>query len=312
MLAAAVLCSGILAITIHPFPPRLDHGEFETTVLDVGQGDSIFVGSPGGKTLLVDGGGGSGALWISGARTRFDIGEEVVSRYLWSRGLKRLDAVALTHAHEDHLEGLNAVLENFRVAELWVGHDVDSAAYRHLLEIARARGTRIIHWKQGDSINWGGLDGRVLWPDTDEEVRQAENDDSLVLRLRLGNEFVLLTGDIERALERRLASESVPLEAQFLKVPHHGSKTSSTDDLLALVHPRAAAISVGENNPFNHPSPEVIARLGAVGARVFRTDQDGAVTFVTNGKDESVSAYSQNADNRPGSYWASLWGDFFW
>jgi competence protein ComEC len=312
MLAAAVLCSGIFAITIHPFPPRLDHGEFETTVLDVGQGDSIFVASPGGKTLLVDGGGGSGALWISGARTRFDIGEEVVSRYLWSRGLKRLDAVALTHAHEDHLEGLNAVLENFRVAELWVGHDVDSAAYRHLLEIARARGTRVVHWKQGDSINWGEIDGHVLWPDTDEEVRQAENDDSLVLRLRLGNEFVLLTGDIERAVERRLASERAPLEAQFLKVPHHGSKTSSTDDLLALVHPRAAAISVGENNPFNHPSPEVIARLGAAGARVFRTDQDGAVTFITNGKDESVSAYSQKADNRPGSYWASLWGDFFW
>jgi competence protein ComEC len=151
-----------------------------------------------------------------------------------------------------------------------------------------------------------------LWPDTDEEVRQAENNDSLVLRLRLGNEFVLLTGDIEHGVERRLASEGRPLDAQFLKVAHHGSQISSTDDLLTLVHPRAAAISVGENNPFSHPSPEVIARLGAVGARVFRTDQDGAVTFITNGKDESVSAYSKKADNRPGSYWASLWGDFFW
>jgi competence protein ComEC len=312
LLAAAALFLGILAITIHPFSPRLDHGQFETTVLDVGQGDSIFVASPAGKTLLVDGGGGSGALWISGARTRFDIGEEVVSRYLWSRGLKRLDAVALTHAHEDHLEGLNAVLENFRVAELWVGHDVDSPTYRHLLDIAHARGTRVVHWKQGDSISWGGLDGNVLWPDTDDEVRQAENNDSLVLRLRLGHESVLLAGDIEHAVEHRLSSEDLPLDAQFLKVPHHGSKTSSTDDLLALVHPRAAAISVGENNPFNHPSSEVIARLGAAGARVFRTDRDGAVTFITNGTDESISAYSRKADNRPGSYWASLWEGFFW
>jgi competence protein ComEC len=110
------------------------------TVLDVGQGDSIFVSFPNGQTMLVDGGGLSGSEWIKGKRSAPDVGEEVVSPFLWSSGIKRLDVVALTHAHEEHLDGLPSVIDNFDVGELWVGRDEDTPEFKSLLEEARRRG----------------------------------------------------------------------------------------------------------------------------------------------------------------------------
>lgn len=293
--AASALVANLVAaalIFVHPFAPDLQRGRLEVTVLDVGQGDSIFVASPAGRTLLVDGGQFGGFPEHGEAKQQFDVGEEVISRYLWRRGVKRLDAIALTHAHEDHLDGLPAVLENFRVGELWVGHDVRSDAYERLLTIAARRGTRVVHWKQGDAMEWGGLRGEVLWPDADSEVRAAGNNDSLVLRFTAERESVLLTGDIERAVEERLAHDGMDIAADFFKVPHHGSKTSSNTDFLAEVKPEFAAISVGESNPFNHPSPEALERLAAAGARIFRTDRDGAITWTTDGERASVASYA--------------------
>ena len=206
-----------LLVALHPFPPRLNHGRLEVTVLDIGQGDSIFVGFPDGRTMLVDGGGLPGSTFVRGMRAGIDVGEDVVSPYLWSRGLKRLDVVALTHAHEDHIGGLFAVLRNFRVGELWVGHDVDSAAYRSLLVEARARGVRVVHRVQGESFDWAGVRIQVLWPLNDDPVRSATNDDSLVLRLQDGSERLLLAGDIERPVERNLTAgaDSSSLSADF-------------------------------------------------------------------------------------------------
>jgi competence protein ComEC len=294
-LLAPALAAACLAVMLDPFPPHLAKGKLEVTVLDVGQGDSIFVAFPDGRTMLVDGGGQIGARWVGGYHTGLDIGEEVVSPYLWSRNLKRLDVVALTHAHEDHMDGLNAVLENFRVGQLWVGHDVASRAYEALLERARAHAVPVVHEKRGAPFRWDGVEGRVLWPPDDSEVARATNNDSMVLRLSDGPVSFLLTGDIEKPVEKELTADGDPLAATFLKVPHHGSRTSSTDDFLEKVEPEAAAISVGAHNAFHQPSPEVLERYRADHIRLWRTDLDGAVTALTDGRTLEVDCYAHPA-----------------
>lgn len=288
--AASLLAVGVI-IAIHPFAPSYEHGRLEFATLDVGQGDSLFLSFPLGRTMLVDAGGSLTNFQQGGMRAGIDVGEDVVSPYLWSRGLKRIDVVALTHAHEDHLGGLPAVLDNFRVGELWVGRDVDSAAYRRVLAIARSRGVVVRHMKQGDSFTEDGVAGDVLWPDDLSEGRSAKNDDSLVMRLTDGKESFLLAGDIERPSERKILSEEQPVGVNFLKVAHHGSKTSTTDAFVEAAHPAFGAISVGRDNSFGHPSPEVVERLEDAGVRVYRTDRDGAITASTDGSALTVSTF---------------------
>jgi competence protein ComEC len=224
-------------------------------------------------------------------RSGLDVGEDVVSPYLWSRGLKEIEVVALTHAHQDHLGGLPAVLENFRVQELWVGRDIEIPAFRKILEIAHQRGIRIIHTKQGDTFTRGVVSGNILWPEDVTENQTAKNDDSLVMRLTDGTQSILLPGDIERPSERKILAENETVSANFLKVAHHGSKTSTIEPFLASSHPAFAAISAGRDNSFGHPSPEVVERLEAAGIRVYRTDRDGAITATTDGKALNVSTF---------------------
>jgi competence protein ComEC len=282
---AAVLVLAALII-IYPFPPRLQRGRLQVTVLDVGQGDSIFVAFPDGRTMLVDAGGLPGSKYIRGMRPGLDIGDDVVSLFLWSHGLKRIDTVVVTHPHEDHLGGMFAVLRNFKVGEVWVGRDGDVPVYRNLLAEAKARRVPIVHRLRGENPDWAGVRVSVLWPDSSDPAR-ARNDDSLVLRLEDGVQSFLLTGDIERSI---LANGDL-LATNFLKVPHHGGKTSSTPPFLDAVHPTIAAISVGEANPFGHPSPDVVERILAEGTRLYRTDRDGAITASTNGQSLDVSSF---------------------
>jgi competence protein ComEC len=291
--SAVALAILTLLVASHPFAPALAPGKLEVTVLDVGQGDSIFTAFPSGRTMLIDGGGLAGSEKVGGYRSGSDVGEEVVSPYLWSRGIKRLDVVALTHAHHDHLDGLHAVLENFKVGQLWVGRDEETPAFRSLLEEARERGVTVVHQVQGNEFQWADVRGDVLWPADLPPVKEASNDDSLVLRLADGRFHFLLSGDVEQRVENKLVADHAELASDFLKVPHHGSKTSSTKLFVAAVAPRVAVVSVGEGNPFGHPAAPIVERYADAGVRFLRTDQDGAVTALTDGQNMKVFTYAE-------------------
>ncbi|MGH9715875.1 MAG: ComEC/Rec2 family competence protein [Candidatus Acidiferrales bacterium] len=289
--SAIVLALLTVLVASYPFAPNLDRGKLGVTVLDVGQGDSIFAEFPSGRTMLVDGGGLAGSEWVGGYRSGIDVGEEVVSPYLWSHGLKRIDVVALTHADHDHIGGLYSVLQNFKVGQLWVGRDDPRPAFARLLAEARLRGIHIVHVDQGEDFAFGAARADVLWPPAGG-AGDSPNDNSVVLRLSDGQSHFLLTGDIEQPAEEGLIADHQPLSSEFLKVPHHGSKTSSTAPFLAAVDPRVAVVSVGVANQFGHPSPSVVKRYDQDGVRLLRTDRDGAVTAIAEGETLLVSAYA--------------------
>jgi competence protein ComEC len=290
---AFIACA--LTIAVYPFGEKWTKGRLELTVLDVGQGDSLFVVSPGGKTLLIDGGGAFGGFPGHEEHNGVDPGEEAVSPYLWSRGFQKLDVVALTHAHQDHLGGLTAILDNFRVAKLWIGREVSSPALARLEELARARNIAIEHELRGKSFGWDGVDGDFLWPEIapEEVAPSAKNNDSLVLRLRYGRRSILLPGDAEKQVEREILSENSAeaMHSDVLKIGHHGSKNSTTPEFLAAVQPLLGIISAGEDNPYGHPTPELLERLQNAGVRILRTDRDGAVHVLTDGARLEITCF---------------------
>lgn len=272
--AAAV--SAVLAtllVLFVPFPPR---GEgLRVTVLDVGQGDSILAELPGGEAMLIDGGGA--------AFGTFDVGENVVSPALWDRRLRRVGILVLTHNHPDHRRGLLAVARNFRVREFWEAPGGKPDAEGAALEKALAGAAR---WKipAGTVRRVGDVTVEVLSPGEGLGRKATdENDRSLVLRLTYGRTSFLLTGDVGAGVESELARTGRTLRADVLKAPHHGSRTSSSPDLLEAVSPRFIVVTAGRGNSYRLPHPEVLARMQETGARVLRTDRDGAVEFRSDG-----------------------------
>jgi len=284
-----------MTIAIYPCGEKWTKGKLELTVLDVGQGDSLFVVSPGGKTLLIDGGGAFGGFPGREEHNSVDPGEEAVSPYLWSRGFQKLDVVALTHAHQDHAGGLLAILENFQVGSVWIGREVSSRALLRLEELAREQKIPIEHELRGKTIHWDGVEGDFLWPEIapEEVAPSAKNNDSLVVHLQFGSRSILLPGDAEKQVEREILSENSAeaMHSDVLKIGHHGSKNSTMTEFLAAVRPRFGIISVGEDNPYGHPSPELLERLENAGMRVFRTDRDGAVHVLTDGTRLEITCF---------------------
>ena len=284
-----------LIIAIFPFAPRWSPGKLELSVLDVGQGDSLLLVSPHGRAMLIDGGGSFGGFSEQEDHNGIDPGEDAVSPYLWSRGFQQLDFVVLTHAHQDHLGGLLAILENFRVRELWLGREVSLPKLARLEQLARSRGTVVKHELRGHTFDWDRAEGQFLWPDTlsSDAASAARNDDSLVLRLHYGERTLLLPGDAEKDAEREILAENdaAAMRADILKVGHHGSKNSTMPDFLTAVNPSVAIISAGEDNAYGHPSPELLERLNTAQARVLRTDLQGAVHLLTDGEHIEISCY---------------------
>jgi competence protein ComEC len=298
--AAVAVLPLAAAIVLWPLPPAVHPNQLEVTAIDVGQGDSLLVVGPTGSALLIDAGGPTGAAANAEnavlTSSTFDVGEEVVSPYLWSRQFRRLDVVALTHAHSDHMGGMPAILRNFLPRELWVSVNPNSGSYRALLAEAASLGIRVRHLRAGDRLTWDTLNLAVLAP-TPAYTNPGPpiNNDSLVLRMTFGRASALLEGDAEAPSEHTMVAAALSgLGPQLgpdtlLKVGHHGSRTSTTPEFLALVAPQDAVISVGLHNTFGHPRPEIVQRLHDAHARVFRTDQFGLTTFLLS-RDGRISA----------------------
>jgi competence protein ComEC len=283
-------------VALYPFAPARSKGQLELTVLDVGQGDALFLVSPAGRTMLIDAGG---TLQGFGGRTQrnpVDPGEDAVSPYLWARGFKRIDVLALTHAHQDHLGGMPAVFQNFSIGELWISREAPSSTLGQLEALARERQVPVRIVSRGGHFSWDGADGEFFWPEstTQESANPAANDDSLVLRLQYAGESLLLPGDAEKQAEYQMLSENAPgsLRADVLKIGHHGSKNSTTPEFLSAVQPRVALISAGAENPYGHPSPQLLQRLQHAGVRVLRTDQNGAIHLLTDGSQLHVTCFA--------------------
>jgi competence protein ComEC len=279
-LSMATLAVLTALVAIHPFSPRLPSGILEITALDCGQGDSLFLVLPDKTTMLVDASGSRNRSTSEGAfqGRLWDPGEDIVSPYLWSRGVKRIDIVVLSHPHEDHLGGLFAVVRNFPIGEFWHAPNPAIPAYASLLERVRQKGVAERTLAGGDELERGGAAIRVLWPPRSQRPSGlSSSDDSLVLRLSYQGGSVLLPGDISSEVERALVASGESLESQVLKVAHHGSNSSSSTEFLTRVNPRLAIIT-GGGGFGNLPSPETLARLRERGVRVLRTDVDGATT----------------------------------
>jgi len=264
-----------IVLITYPFPSTSP--DLKVTVLDVGQGDSILVEFPGRRKMLIDGGG-----FPEGS---FDVGERVVSPFLWRKGIKRIDDLVLTHAHPDHLNGLPAVARNFRIGEFWEAESpLDSEAYRAL---DGALGSRVprIRVAGGFVRKEGGAVIEALYPPEggDANPRFVENDRSIVLRLTFGGASFLLPGDVGQKAEAEVLAAVPDIKSLVMKAPHHGSDSSSSAAFLAGVSPEYVVITVGEDNRYGLPAPAVLDRYARTGARVFRTDLDGAVEFSTDG-----------------------------
>ena len=283
------LISMVLMAVATITPRRVEHpgNALLFEAIDVGQGDALLLISPEGKTLLVDGGGLGLPFHLSHAGSAssvaFDTGEEVVSSVLWSRGIRRLDVVALTHAHHDHMGGMPAILRNFRPHELWVGNNPPASAYLDLLREAGDLHVNVRTLHAGEDAALGSVRLRILAPAADYHPGpEPGNNDSLVMWASYGETSVLLAGDSEAPEEQGMLAK-FDLRSTVLKVGHHGSLTSTRPEFLAGVSPAWAVISSGRNNRFGHPRGEILARLQAAHIRTYRTDLDGASCFLLDG-----------------------------
>jgi competence protein ComEC len=256
--------------------PLFRHHAAQVTFLDVGQGDCSLIETAEGATILIDGGGTRD--------NRFDLGRRVIAPYLWDRGIRTIDLVVLSHPHPDHMNGLLAVLKEFTVRGMWgSGLDRDLPGYEELRQVIDQKKVPFRTVAAGDHADVAGARLTVLHPGPSflqraKKAYAAENDRSLVIRIALEGRVLMFPGDIHQEGEQAILRNGHDLACDLLKVPHHGSKTSSSDDLVAALHPAVAIVTVGGGNPYRHPAEEVVERYRGNGTALYRTDRHGAVT----------------------------------
>lgn len=264
----ALIISGLaLFLVLAFFAGAAKNEGLKVYFLDVGQGDSIFIETDDGKQILVDGGPDNSVIQkLSGVMPFWD---------------RTIDLVILTHPDKDHIFGLLEVLKRFRVKGIIeTGVECEKPECKVWNRLKQKEKAAVVLAKLGDSVV---LDENakilILNPFADlagEEISKVNNT-SIVAKLIYGAHSVLLTGDIEKQIEEKLVLAGIVLDSDYLKVPHHGSKTSSTDELLENVSPLAAFISLGSKNPYGHPHQEVISRLEKRNIRYYRTDELGTI-----------------------------------
>jgi competence protein ComEC len=264
----------LCAIVFYPFPSYSKN--LKITFIDVGQGESILVEFPGTTKMLIDGGGVPD--------DSFDIGENVVSPFLWRKGIKKIHYLVLTHPHPDHVNGLKAVARNFKIGEFWEGYSVlENETYACFLNSLNPTVPRKRMFRE-DRITIKDVRIRFLHPVKREPLMErVHNDHSLVMSLSFGSNSFLLTGDIGKDVEKQLVEDSSLPKSQVLKSPHHGSNSSSSWAFLEAVSPEIVVISVGRGNRYGLPNTDVLTRYSTHGAKVYRTDLHGAVE-ITSGK----------------------------
>ena len=301
MLLVAVF---VAIITFHPFSsPKID-GRLRVDFLDVGQGDSALVTFPNGETLLIDGGGKANFnnLYVrrEGEEPEIfepdasNIGESVVSNFLWARGYSQIDYILATHADADHIQGLVDVAKNFHVRAAFFGRTPEKDAdFAELYKTLQKRKIEIVTLKRGDFLTFGEANVEVLFPNADDSPEPvSDNNHCLVLRLNFGTKKFLMTGDIEKEAERELLQTPEFLRADVVKVAHHGSRTSSIAEFISATKAEYAIISVGKKSQFGHPHLEVLERWNSGNAKILRTGERGTISVSTDGKDLIINRFA--------------------
>lgn len=293
---AAILTIALSAvIAFHPFSESTPNGRLTVEFLDVGQGDSALVTFPNGEKMLIDGGGRPN-IGDDDESEDFQpdvprIGEMVVSEFLWEKGISHIDHVVATHADADHVQGLEDVLLNFSVGNVYLSMDGSKPSESdRLLQIATEKGIAATRLIAGDELMIGGAVIDVIWP-LANTPQLSDNDLSLVMRIAFGERSFLFTGDIEKVAESELAKSGELLRSDVLKVAHHGSRTSSSKEIILMIKPQISIISVGRRSLFGHPHAEVVKTLTESGTKIMKTGTYGTITISTDGNDLNVTTY---------------------
>ena len=256
------------------FIPR----DLQINFVDVGQGDSTFIITPKNKTILIDGGGSN-----TGS---FDVGENTLLPYVLDKGYNKIDFMIISHFDSDHVGGLLTILEEIKVEKILIAkQEEQSENYKRFLNIVKEKNIPVIIGKEGDKINIEkDLYLDILFPESEQIEENMINNNSLVFNMHYNNFSMLFTGDIEEIAEKRIIeiTNKSRLKADIIKIPHHGSKTSSTRELLEIVLPKIALIGVGKDNLFGHPSSETIDKLNELKIKTYRTDINGEIMINVN------------------------------